>query len=175
MIEDSVHIGENSISIGQYQSYVFGFYMKKWWWAYVLPLLTCVSLSILNINFIFAAIILLFLVYTMILYIVVSFYGLCVECSYSIMPKEIEMNNDGLFLTLRKKVNNNDDEDAEPKYEFSSVKIEWQRIERIEAKDKCMLLMFEHPTHSFLAIPYEAFDNEDHLRKTLSIIRSYIS
>ena len=175
MSVNSVHIGENSIEIGQYQSYVLGFYMKRWWWAYALPLLTCVALSILNISFLYAAIILLFLVFTMVLYIVVAFHGVRVECTYSILPKEIEMNDTGIFLTLKEKIHQEEDEESEPQYRYLNVEIEWQRIARIEAKDKCMLLMFKRPRYSFLAVPYDAFEDENHLRAALAIIRSHIS
>lgn len=151
-------------------------YMKVWWWAYALPLVACVALAFKNINFIFVAIILLFLVFTMILFFVVVYYGIVPESRYSTLPKEMEMDDSGIHLRLKKRMIDDASatEDSTPDYEIEESTIEWGAIDRIEAKDECMLLMFKRPRFSFLAVPYDAFEDETHMQATLSVIRSGI-
>lgn len=178
-MKTSIHIGENNITIGRYVRYAMSAYMLKWWWAYAVPLLMCIGLSVININFLFVAIVLLFLVFTMILFIVVIYYGLVAESRYSILSKEIDFCNEGIFLRLKKPIMNAREDDEkeccqEAGNEIAEEKIPWDKIEVMKAKDECLLLMFKSPKFSFLAIPYTAFDNEELLRETVLFIGSKI-
>lgn len=182
-----IEIKENKITMGQYLLYTLKGYIKNWWWAYALPLVLCIALSVVNINFLFVAIILLFLVFMMILFFVVIYYGIVPESRYSTLKKDIELNNEGITLHLKKPVielnadEKNTIESVEKKeekptvkYDFETVVIEWDRIKCVKGSDECMLLTFHQPKYSFLAIPYDAFDDETHLRDSLSLIRSCI-
>ena len=151
-------------------------YMKVNWWAYALPLATCIALSFKNINFIFVAIILLFLVFTMILFCVVLYYGIVPESRYSTLPKEIMLCDSGIHLKIKKKAVVDDAviENTMPDYEIEETMINWNRVSKIMAKNECLLLVFRRPKYSFLAVPYDAFEDETHMRTALSIIRSRI-
>lgn len=175
----NIHIKENNISIGQYVLYTLSAYMKARWWAYALPVCLCLVLSFKNINFLFVAIILMFLVFTLIQFMVVIYYGLVPESRYSTLPKEIYLNKEGILLELKKKVYNDvefseeDSKDDEtPDFVIEKQIIAWDRIDGIIAKDDCLLLAFKRPRYSFLAIPYKSFINETHLRDAVSFIRS---
>ncbi|MBE6311208.1 MAG: hypothetical protein E7080_09190 [Bacteroidales bacterium] len=182
---NTIYIRECGISMGQYLLYTLKEYMKSWWWAYVLPLALCVFLSMVNINFIFVAVILFFLVFTMILFFVVIYYGIVPECRYSTLRKNIQLCDDGIILHLKKPVsmvdedsgNEQDDTNKESdiviaqKYVIEEVLIKWRNIKQVKGTDECLLLVFKKPRYSFFAIPYEAFDGETHLKETLSMIR----
>lgn len=181
---NTIYIRECSITIGQYLLYTLKEYMRSWWWAYVLPLALCVVLSMVNINFIFVAVILLFLVFTMILFFVVIYYGIVPESRYSTLKKDIQLCDDGIVLHLKRPVvvdesdcNEQEEIDKVPvggvtqEYEIEKVRIKWSNIKRVKGTDECLLLVFKKPRYSFFAIPYEAFDEETHLKETLSMIR----
>ena len=174
-MNNTIRIKENNISIGKYLRYAMNVYMKSWWWAYVLPLALCLCLSVLNVNFIFAAIVLLFLVFTMILFFVIIYYGLVPESRYSTQNKEIELSSEGLVLYIRKNITIEDNDVNEvQQYEIEKVVLAWGRFTHIDGKDDCLLLRFNHPKYSFLAIPYEAFDDEEKIRCFLAVLRTYI-
>lgn len=169
-----IHIKENSIDIGKYLRYALSAYLKSWWWAYVLPLALCLALSVVNINFIFAAVVLLFLVFTMILFFVVIYYGLVPESRYSTMKKEMNVSDDGITLFLKKPIVKEENEDDTPEFKIEEVKLQWELISAVKGTDECLLLQFVAPKYSFLAIPYDAFDDENHLKEMLSIVRTHI-
>ena len=181
MIKEPVHIDENSISIGQYLRYAMSAYMRVWWWAYALPLLSCLALSVMNVNFLFVAVVLLFLVFIMLLFIVVVYYGIVPESRFSTMVKDMELRDDGVFLKLKKRVekenapeSSDGNEEDIPLYEIEETIIPWNDFTKIVPKDECMLLMFVRPRYSFLAIPYSAFEDEQHMRDALTVLRSRI-
>ena len=64
---------------------------------------------------------------------------------------------------------------GDTQYEIETVLIKWERIKSVKGADDCLLLMFTMPKYSFLAIPYDAFDDESHLREALSIVRSHVN
>lgn len=185
---NTIHISECRITMGQYLLYTLKEYMRSWWWAYVLPLALCVGLSVVNINFIFAAIILLFLVFTMILFFVVVYYGIVPESRYSTLKKSIQLGDDGIILHLKKPIsvtyederneqeNTNESSDVAEAQEYviEKVVIKWSQIKRVKGTDECLLFVLFKPRYSFLAIPYEAFNGETQLKDALSLIRVYI-
>lgn len=177
-MKQGIHIDENNITIGRYILYTLSAYMKAWWWAYALPLVVCFALSFKNINFLFAAIILVFIVFNMIQFMVVIYYGLVPESRYSILPKMIDFNEEGILLNLKKKIykeeylNENFEDEDIPDYAIENAQIPWGKIKGIIAKDECLLLMFKTPRYSFFAIPYSAFTSEEHLRDAVLFIRS---
>lgn len=174
-MNNTIRIKENNISIGQYLRYAMTAYMKSWWWAYVLPLALCLCLSVINVNFIFAAIVLLFLVFTMILFFVVIYYGLVPESRYSTQKKEIELSSNGMSLYIKKRITIEDNEaDETPQFIIEKVMLDWTMFTHIDGKDECLLLRFVSPKYSFLAIPYEAFEDEAQIREVLSLLRLYI-
>lgn len=172
MIEP-VYIDESRISVGQYMRYTFGLYMKSSWWKYALPLAICLVLSVVNINFLFVAIVLLFLVFTMILYIVVIYYGLVPESRYSTILKDTIVSEAGIDVVLKKLVDTEGDNNVEPCYTLEKIFLHKSSIKGLEAKDDCLLVLFKQPKFSFLAIPYTSFKNEVDLRRAVEFIIDY--
>lgn len=172
MIEP-VFINECRISAGQYMQYVLGLYMKSCWWMYALPLAVCLVLSVVNINFLFVAIVLLFLVFTMILFVVVSYYGMVAESRYSIMLKDIIISEVGVDLILKKPIDTEADDNSEPDYKLEKVFLSKKSLKKIVAKDDCLLLLFKQPKYSFLAIPYNSFKYESDLRRAVEFLKNY--
>lgn len=177
MTSRTIHIEENNITIGRYVRYAMSAYLKKWWLAYAAPLAVCLCLSVENVNFLFVAIVLLFLVFTMIFFMVVVYYGLVPESRYSILPKEITLCDEGIGLKMRKKtVNDTAEAESEAeKFIIEETTLLWSMIKCVTAKDECLLLMFKSPKFSFLAIPYTAFKDETQLREAITLIRSKIA
>lgn len=175
MTESKIYIKENNISPSRYIRYTLGAYMKVWWGAYVLPLVVCAALSVVNINFIFVAIVLLFLVFTMILFMVVVYYGIVPESRYSTLPKDMELDDSGIHIRMKRQtLKDIADEESLTDYEIEELIIKWDAIKKIEAKDECLLLMFKRPRYSFLAVPYTAFYDVEHLRMIVSFIGARI-
>lgn len=170
MIEP-VCIEDCRISVGQYLRYTLSLYLNSYWWIYALPLAVCLALSVLNINFIFVAIVLLFLVFTMILYIVVLYYGLVPECRYSIMQKDVVFFEDGIDLILKKPVDTDTENQSEPEYKSENVFFHRKHIKNIfkgmEMKGDCLLLLFKQPKFSFIALPYNSFRDKNDIKRVL--------
>lgn len=177
MKEHEIHIEASAITIGRYMRYAMTAYMKKRWWLYVLPLVACCALSVININFLFVAIVLLFLVFTMILFIVVIYYGLVPESRFSTLPKEITLDDSGITFRLKKRKyeeNNDDADDVAPKYDIEEAFLSWREIKGLDTKDDCLLFLLKQPKFSFVAIPYADFTSEIHLRSTVSLATRFI-
>ncbi len=176
-----IKLSENKIGVVQYLLYSMTLYMKSWWWAYVLPLALCLALSVWNVNFLFVAVILLFLVFTMILFFVVIYYGLVEESRYSTQSKEVVFDENGVELHLKRVKTTTDDEHNEHTereqtltVEDEFVLLDWDRFKCVKGNDDCLLLLFKNPKYSLFALPYEVFESEDDLRNALSFIRSHI-
>lgn len=172
MIEP-VFINECRISAGQYMQYVLGLYMKSCWWMYALPLVACFALSVVNINFLFVAIVLLFLVFTMILFVVVSYYGMVPESRYSIMLKDAIISEVGIDVILKKPIDTEADDNSEPDYNLEKVFLSKKCLKCFVAKDDCLLILFKQPKFSLLAIPYTSFRSESDLRRAVEFLKGY--
>lgn len=170
MIEP-VFIDECRISVGQYMRYTLGLYMRSYWWMYVLPLIICLGLSVININFLFVAIVLLFLVFTMLLFVVVVYYGMVPESRYSIMLKELIFSEAGIDVILKKRIDA--EETTEPEYKLEKVFLPKICIKDFKAKDDNLLVLFKQPKFSFLAIPYTSFKSESDLRRAVEFLKDY--
>lgn len=170
MIEP-VYIDESRVSVGQYLRYTMGLYMESYWWIYVLPLAVCIGLSVVNINFLFVAIVLAFLVFTMILFIVVIYYGLIPESRYSTMLKDTIISEVGIDVILKKRIDI--EGHLEPDYKLEKVFLSKKCIKGFRVKDDCLLVLFKQPKFSFLAIPYTSFKNESDLRRAVEFIKIY--
>ena len=155
-------------------------YMNSRWWLYALPVVLCLGLSVININFIFVAIVLLFLVFTMALFIVVVYYGLVPESRFSTNSREIAIDEKGVLLKLKKPIyakeeNTPTDEKSIQEYETEEVLVSWNRIKCMEIKTDCLHLVFKRPKFSFIIIPFSSFTETRHLHATMELIRSYLT
>lgn len=171
MIEP-VYIKNCRISVGQYLRYTLSLYLNSYWWMYALPLAVCLALSIVNINFIFVAIVLLFFVFTMILYVVILYYGLVFECRYSIMLKDVVFFEDGIDIILKKPIDTDTENQSEPNYKTENVLFHRNDIKNhfkgMELKGDCLLLLFKQPKFSFIALPYKSFQNKNDIKRALN-------
>lgn len=176
MTEQTIHIEADAIKIGKYLRYSMEAYLRCNWWIYALMLGSCLVLSLKNINFLFVAVVLLFMVFTMILFLVVVYYGLVPESRFSTLPKTMMFNRNGIHFCLKKKCYKEESEDGNdaPEYEIEEVVLPWKVIKGLESKDDCMLLLFKRPKYAFIAIPYTAFSSESQLRSTVSLIMKSI-
>lgn len=176
MKEQTILIEADAIKIGRYLRYSMEAYLKNNWWIYALLLGACVVLSFVNINFLFVAIVLLFMVFTMILFLVVVYYGLVPESRFSTLPKVMTLDENGIHFCLKKKryTDDSEEESEQPEYDIEETVLPWQMIKGLETKDDCMLLFFKRPKYAFVAIPYTAFFSESHLRSAVSLIMKSI-
>lgn len=137
-----------------------------------MPVVACLVLSLENVNFLFVAVMLFFLVLTLLLYMVMIYYGLVPESRFSTLPCEINMGETEITLRVKKiRVN---EEEQESEYTTETITLPWTVIKSVKAKDECLLLLLKRPEYSFIAIPYAAFTDEEHLRDTVTLVRSCI-
>ena len=172
MIEP-VFIDDCRISVGQYLRYTLSLYLNSYWWIYAIPLAVCLALSVININFIFVAIVLLFLVFTMILYIVVLYYGLVPECRYSIMLKDAIVSEVGIDIILKKPIDTASEDQSEVEYEQEKIFLHRKCIKGFELKDDCLLVLFKQPKFSFVALPYKSFRKTKYLSRVIDFLKNY--
>lgn len=171
-MKEAIYIKENKISIGRYLRYAMELYLRAKWWLYALPLFVCLCLSVINIKFLYVAIILLFLVFTMILFIIEVHYGLVPESRFSTMNKRIKLIEDGLLIYMKDKIDAEEDTSNEKNDE--QILISWNMFCGIVAKDNHFLLLFRKPKFSFIVLPYSAFDDVNHLLRVVLFINSKI-
>ncbi len=158
----------SSITIRQYVKLVLGLYFKDWWWAYVLPVLVCLILGAFNSNFFYVAVILVFLIFSMMFSFVYIYHGLVPESRYSIKEKEIKITNDG-FELIYSEVNSSGN------IEERSEILKWDLFKNIFAKDEFILVMFNSRKYAFLAIPFNAFEKEDMLKESVLFVSDHLS
>lgn len=179
MIEP-VYINDCRITPLQYMRYALGLYLDKYWWVYALPLAICLALSVVNINFLFVAIVLLFLVFTMILFVVVIYYGMVPESRYSIMLKDVVIFEDGFSIILKEPLETETEDQSEPKYKKKEILFHRTEVKKlfkgVELKDDCMLILFKQPKFSFIALPYSAFkySGKHYIDHAMSFLKDYL-
>ncbi|MGM9812383.1 MAG: YcxB family protein [Muribaculaceae bacterium] len=144
---------------GEYVKLVFSSFLKKYWWCFVLPLLATIALMQININFVFVALTLIFIVYPMAMSFVFFTYCIVKEIRWTIMPKTMETTEQGLHLTL----------------ENSTHTIKWNELSGYKIKRRFIALEIKPRKFTYLIVPYEAFENKDNLREFAMILRNKIT
>ncbi len=174
MIEP-VFIDNCRITVGQYMHYTLSLYLNSYWWVYALPLAVCLALSSVNINFLFVAIVLLFLVFTIVLFVAIIYYALVPEIRFSIMSKEVIVSEVGIDVILKK--NTDTKTDDKPKFDSDSVLekvfLHRKNIKGFEIKDDCLLVLFKEPKFSFIVLPYTSFRRKSDIERTMNFIKGY--
>lgn len=168
-----VYIEDCRISVERYLHYTLSLYMNRYWWLYALPLIGCLVLSLININFLFVAVVLFFLVYTMILFFVTSYYGLVPESRFSITLKDIIVSDDGIDLILKKTTNTASEESTQPEYELEKIFLHRKSFKGFITKGDCLLVLFNKPEFSFLALPYASFESTNDLNHAINLIKKF--
>lgn len=157
-------INENKVSAARYESYAMELYLAQWWWIYLLPVIGCLCLSAFNINFIYVAVILLFIVASLVLSFVYIYYILVEESRYSTLQKSVEIGENGIKLDY-----GSDAEDNTPQ-----TFLGWDSFNDVKVKRDGVLLIFRHRKYCFFVLPYSAFSDKEQLRAVMIYIYSKI-
>ena len=143
---------------GDYVKLVFTSFLKKYWWCFVLPLLATIALMQININFVFVALTLVFIVYPMALSFVYFAYCIVKEIRWTILPKTMVSSEQGLHLSL----------------ENSTHTIKWNELSGYKIRRRFIALELKPRRFTYLIVPYEAFRNKDSLKEFAGLLRSNV-
>lgn len=143
---------------GEYVKLVFTSFLKKYWWGLVLPLLATIALMQINMNFVFVALTLIFIVYPMAMSFVYFAYCIVKEIRCTILPKTMETNEKGLILT----------------FDNFAHTIEWEELNGYKVKQRYIALDIKPRKFTYLIVPYDAFENKDSLREFVVILHGKI-
>ena len=149
---------EFKTSSGEYVKLVFTSFFQKYWWCFALPLLATIALMQINVNFVFVALTLIFIVYPMALSFVYFAYCIVKEIRWSMLPKTLETGEQGLILTFEK----------------STHTIEWNELTGYKIKRRFIALELKPRKFTYLIIPYEAFTDNAGIKEFASILRANV-
>ena len=152
-----VEVGEHHVEASRYLSIVVRLFLKLYWWCFALPVTAFVALAAVRADtrFLIVALIVALAAFSAVLPLVYYYYALAPEGRWSVLPHRLVADEKGLALHFT-------DEDLKP------ITISCEAIVRRRVSRGCMLLMLDDRRLRFLAVPLEAFDNEQHLRAFLT-------
>ncbi len=121
-------------------------WLARNWWVPTLPVIALVMLSVMNLLFIYVALIVVFVVIPMIFSFLWFSYALHPDCRSSILTKTMELSERGIFCTY-------EDERTEL--------IAWERIAYVRYTSSDIVFHFSR--YIFFILPGEAFESNDDL------------
>lgn len=123
----------------------------------MLATIASISLIALNVNFVFVLLTLVFIVFPMSLSFV--FFSGCMvkEVRWSMLPKIMELEEDGLQLS----------------YDEFSHRLTWGDI--VDYRFTRKFLVLRLMTKAYFIIPYRAFNSNEDLRKLVKAMNEHIS
>ena len=152
-----MHFEPFSISSATYTQLVFRGYFARYWWLYVLPLIILTVLTFYNINFLYTILMLCFIVFPMALIMVYFWYLLTEEIRWSILEKEMTVNNSGIMLT----------------FEGFTKELCWKEFLGYSTTDKYLLLKFKVRPFTYFVIPFTVFVDKEQLRSFVKTLGSH--
>lgn len=169
-------LSEFNISSGQYMRILYSQYLKRRWLVLALPVIACAALAYWNLNFIFVALMLIFVIFPMLLTFLFFYYGMLPEVRISLLPKQLSLSVDNIAITfVSSRANateasaisaNNTAQDAAtegpvtPQRTPSPITIPLTDISKITPTKHHLLLHFASRQFLYLVIPYTAFTPE---------------
>ncbi|MGN0229446.1 MAG: hypothetical protein ACI4BH_06520 [Muribaculaceae bacterium] len=143
-----MHFEPFSISSATYTQLVFRGYFARYWWLYVLPLIILTVLTFYNINFLYTILMLCFILFPMALIMVYFWYLLTEEIRWSILEKEMTVNDSGIMLT----------------FEGFTKELRWEEFSGYSTTGKYLLLKFKVRPFTYFVIPFTIFVDKEQLR-----------
>ena len=117
------------VSSGTYMRRLCRIFLADNWLWMVAPVAICIILAIwMDVRFVIVGLMVLFIVLPMVLALLYFYYGLSPEAQWSIMEKQVDLDNDGLTLTFS-------DE------RMKKHVIPWDNVRYIIEKDDVWMLM----------------------------------
>lgn len=98
MPDDMLSDGYFKVSSSQYLAIVAKRFLADNWIWMAIPVVVCLSLAFLNVNFLIVALLLVCVAIPMLLALIYFYYILTLEASWSVVDKTIEINGNGDLL-----------------------------------------------------------------------------
>ena len=152
-----MHFEPFAISSAIYTKLVFRGYFARYWWLYALPLSILIILTFYNINFLYTILMLCFIVFPMALIMVYFWYLLTEEIRWSILEKEMTVNDSGIMLT----------------FESFTKELCWKEFSGYSTTDKYLLLKLKVRPFTYFVIPFTVFVDKEQLRSFVKTLGSH--
>ena len=141
-------------------SILYRLFLVRWWWLLLLPVAACLALIAVDTRFAFVALIVA-MAMVMLSFPLLYYFALTQESRWSILEKTVTITDEGLRL------------------DFTSDKmrehlIAWSDIASTAVLSHCFVLRLKKNSYTFLAIPLDAFQSEDELRRFVITTREEI-
>ncbi len=140
------------LSAGNYMRQLYPRYLKRWGWVYAIVVVALALLSVLNVNFLFVALMSVFIMLPMALGFAYFFYALGENCVESIRRGAVMITEECL---LRQFVDEEDNPVGEKKYA-------WKAFQSVEIVESGILLFPGKSRLAFDYIPKTAFADGDY-------------
>lgn len=142
-----------SVPSGTYMRHLCAMFLADNWLWMVLPVALCGVLAVwFDVRFVIVALMVLFIVLPMVLALLYFYYGLSPEARWSIMPKTVTIEDQGLTLAFT-------DE------RMKKHVIAWDDVRDIIEKDDVLMLMTPGRRYTCLMLPSSVIDPD--VAKTL--------
>ncbi len=148
MIRSTVY----KLSAGSYMRQLYPRYLKRWGWVYAIIVVALVLLSLVNINFLFVALMAVFIMLPMVLGFAYFFYAMSENCVASIRNGMVIVSEQCL---MRQFVDEDGAVVGERKYDWTSFK-------SAEIVDSGILLFPDKTKLSFEYLPKIGFDEKNY-------------
>ena len=148
------------VNPGEYIGYVFRRYAMRYWWVAALPIVACLCLAAVNVNFLLVALMLAFVAVPLLLTMVYIKYGLTLESRWSILEKDMELCDNGIALTF---------EDEKLPHHL----LKWEEFEGFRVNRKGIVLHFKKPFRYFM-IPASSLADTASAQECITRINNHL-
>lgn len=153
------------LSAGAYMRELFPLYLARKWWLFAVVVLPFAGLSFVNVNFIYVALMSVFLVVPTMLGFAYLYYAFGEECVASVRKSRVRIAEKGVTRIYM---------DADDNVSGECI-YGWHEFDRMEVSGSCLKLFFRGRPLAFQMIPAFAFASPQQMEKAAELAGEHLS
>ena len=150
-IETDVHRTDSY----QYMRAVAEVWSGRWWWAIVLPVISCFALGMaLNPAFVFVAFMIVFLIVPLVMMFLYFYHALTPEARMAILSKRLRISPESGIEVVYEPIGESESAPA-------STHVSWDEVTDIEYRNRDVMMHLSGSRYRFMLVPYDAMRDSD--------------
>lgn len=163
MTTESYKLGAHSLA-----AYIMKQWIRRNWWIIAIPPAICIVLAALvDIKFLFIALIMVFVMLPPAMITIYFYHALAPEARMTILSHRVEMNDDGLRISY--------DPPADDIPARDDDVIGWSRIKGVKTEMEQIAYRLDSGKYCMLIIPRSAFKTPEHYNAWIMMQNKYLN
>lgn len=174
MIEGKFTTNEYSISANNYIKSVLWMVLGRWWWVPAFLVLLSLILSMVNISFIYVALILIFIIFPTTLMFIYFHQSTTQESRIAILKKTLTIDNNGICIKFApiERIKYVGDEEQMEKVVPKSIYIPKSDVKRVVDMGAYIKIYLNGGRYKFIIIPFNEINGNE--SEFLAYILQYV-